>query len=406
MSIRNSIVALVALFVLSGVACSSGDSELGAMTVRPLAGVVEIHRGNEVISVTDDESLEPQDVVVTGKRGLAQLELEDENTITMVKNSEMRIRSTSTVEGQKGTLIAGGSSMKVLFDGVESHLADAVFRLDQSFGSARAASYSGTVHLSAPGEAGIVLDTLYEVDVAAGDLPDRPSPYDLDLQDALDKEYLAEVIALVDDLDLKGFSRQLGGTRPSLADFSDLAGTSRIGFMRSYLRRAPADLIVAFLIAANDPKLSLKQSFIRAFRLRDAGAQWAVAATIMEVETNPLLAQLDRLILGTSVVADGTGASADFTFASTDDGPSSGGTDPGGSDDDPGETITGGTGGTGDADGDGGSGDGDSDDCTGTVDCAVEDIEDEVPPGPGPDPEPEPDTDPRDVDLLDDTGKL
>ena len=406
MTVRNSIAALVALFVLSGVACSSGDSELGAMTLRPLAGVVEIHRGNEVISVTDDESLEPQDVVVTGKRGLAQLELEDENTITMVKNSEMRIRSTSTVEGQKGTLVAEGSSMKVLFDGVESHLADAVFRLDQSFGSSRAASYSGTVHLSAPGEAGIVLDTLYEVDVAAGDLPDRPSPYDLDPGDALDTKYLSEVIELADDLDLKGFSRQLGRSRPSLADFSDLAGTSRIGFMRSYLTRAPGDLIVAFLIASNDPKLSLKQSFVRAFRLRDAGAQWAVAATIMDVETNPLLAQLDRLILGTSVVADGPGASADFTFASVDGGPSSGGTDPGGSDDDPNETINGGTGGTGDADGDGGNGDGDSDDCTGTVDCAVEDVEDELPPGPGPDPEPEPNTDPRDVDLLDDAGKL
>ena len=404
MTVRNSIAALLALFVVAGGACSSGDSELGAMTVRPLAGVVEIHRGNEVISVTDDEALEPQDVVVTGKRGLAQLELEDNNTITMVKNSEMRIRSTSAVEGQKGTLIAEGSSMKVLFDGVESHLADAVFRLDQSFGSSRAASYSGTVHLSAPGEAGLVLSTLYEVDVAAGDLPDRPSPYDLDIQDALDQQYISEVVNLADVLDLTGYSRQLDGSRPSLGFFSDLAGTSRVAFMKSYLSRAPADLIVGFLIAANDPNRSLKQSFVRAFRLRDAGAQWAVAATIMNVETNPLLAQLDRLILGTSVAAEGGGGSADFTFASSDGGPSSGGTDPGVSDDDPGDddTITGGVGGGGDTEGDGGTdGTGDGDDCSNTVDCAVEDVEDELPPGPGPGPEPQPKIDPRDADLLD-----
>lgn len=407
MTTRNSIAALLALFVLTGVACSSGESELGAMTLRPLAGLVQIHRGNEVINVTADEALEPQDVVVTGKDGLATLQLEEDNTVTMTKNTRLRIRSTSSVEGEEGSLIAqgAGETMKVLFDGVEAQLSDATLRLDRGFGSSRAASYDGTVHLSAPGEAGVALRTLYEVDVAAGDLPDAASPYELDVQDALDKEYLTEVITLTRDLELlaNGFSRQLGRARPTLADFSGLVGKPNVSFIKGYLSRPPAELLVAFTIATNDEKLRLEDSFRKAFDLRNDGARWGVAATIMEVEAQPLLAQLNRLILGTGVLADGTGGSADFTFASAsgDTGP---GSDAGGSDDGDTDTIIGGTGG-GDADGNGDGtggtdGGGESDDCENTVDCAVQDVEDELPPGPGPDPEPQ--ETPRDANLLDD----
>ena len=407
MTVRNSIAALLALFVMSGVACSVGESELEAMTLRPLAGQVEIHRGNEVINVTADEALEPQDVVVTGKDGLATLQLEEDNTVTMTRNTRLRIRTTSSVEGEEGSLIAqgAGETMKVLFDGVEAKLSDATLRLDRGFGSSRAASYDGTVQLSAPGEADLALRTLYEVDVAAGDLPDAPSPYELDLQDALDQDYLAEVITLTRNLELRanGFSRQLGGARPSLAGFSGLVGKPNVSFVKGYLSRPPADLLVAFTIATNDEKLGLENSFERAFDLRDQGSRWGVAATIMEVEPQALVAQLDRLILGTGVLADGTGGSADFTFASAaGDAVPSG--DAPGSDGDTPDTITGDTGNVGSDGNDDGNGSidgsGDSDDCENTVDCAVQDVEDELPPGPAPDPDPQ--ETPRNANLLDD----
>lgn len=410
MTFRHSLFSVVLVVALFGGACSSGDDGLGAMEIQALGGEVTLHRGDEVIKVTDTHDLQPQDVVEVGRGGEASLELDDDRQIQLLGKSRVRIRSTSAIEGQSGSLLAkaDGEDTKVLFDNVTASFSDGRFRLDRGFGSSRAASYSANVTLSVPGEGRIEMDPLHEVDIAAGDLPDSASPYELDPQDPWDTIYLAEVLDLSDTLDRLaiGFSRQLGGSRPPLGYFANIAGTSKIGFMRSYLRRAPADLLVGFTIATNDRERSLENSFRRAFDLYDAGARWGVAATILEVRTNPLIAQLSDLILGTQVLADGGGGDADFVIAASDGSSSSAPGTGGGGDDD--TVIVGGTGGgdgDGDGDGDGGGGGGgDSGDCSDFASCTVEDIEDELPPGPSGEPEPQPEPEPtnRDLDILED----
>ena len=394
MTVRYWLAIVLAFFVLVGNACFSGGDELGDMMVRAIAGQVEIHRGNEVIEVDGDESLEPQDVVVTRRGGLARVNLENDRAVMLQRGSRVRIRSVSTVEGQKGSLlaIAKSSSMNVSFDGVRSTLSDAIFRLDRGFGSSRAASYAGTVDLEAPGQSPLSLNALFEVNVASGDLPDMTRPYALDEHDAWDADYLEAVVDLTQELDLlaEGFSRQLGGSRPGVGYFSSLVGRSDLGFMRSYLSRSPAELLVAFSIATNDAHRPLHDSFKKAFSLRDQGARWGVAATILDVRTNPLVAQLERLIIGTGVaVADG-GGPADFTLgapAAPDDAVAVDDVD-----DDTGQVIVGSTD---DDDPRGGGGQSDPpeepDDCADFASCTVEDIEDEIPPGPKS----------EDVDLLD-----
>ena len=396
--VRYWLAMALVLVAVVGNACFSGGDELGDMMVRAIAGQVEIHRGNEVIEVDGDESLEPQDVVVTRRGGVARVNLESDRAVMLQRSSRVRIRSVSTIEGQNGSLLgmAESSSMNVLFDGVRATLSDAIFRLDRGFGSSRAASYAGTVDLESPGQSPLTLGELFEVNVASGDLPDMTRPYALDERDAWDAEYLEAVVELTSDLDrlAEGFSRQLGGSRPGVAYFSNLVGRNDLGFMKPYLSRSAAELLVGFTIATNDSHRPLAKSFEKAFRLRDQGARWGVAATILDVRTNPLVAQLQRLIIGTGVaVADG-GGPADFTLAAPD-APEGVVVD---DDDGTGEIIVGTTD---DDDGRGGGGNQNTrpdepDDCADFATCTVEDIEDEIPPGPNPEPSP------KDADLLDD----
>jgi hypothetical protein len=414
MTFRHCVASVVLVVALFSGACSSDGDDLGAMELERTGGHVEIHRGDQVIKVTDVEKLEPQDVIETGPDGVARLSLDGDNEVAMRGSSRLRIRSTTAIEGEGGGLVATatGDEMKVLFGDVTATFSDAQFRLDRGFGSARAASYSGEITLDSPGQPMVTLPALNEVDVAAGDLPDAPSPYELDIYDGWDKEYLPEVVDLTEELDAlaTGFARQLA-SRPPLGYLANLAGGSNIGFVRSYLRRPPADLLVGFTIANNDQNRSLKQSFDLAFELHDDGALWGVAATIMDVRTEPLVAQLEDLILDTEVLAaGGGGGTADFTIAASDG--SSAGSSSGAGGDGSGETVivggTGGGDGDGDGDGDGGDGDGDggggeSEDCSDFASCTVEEVEDELPPGPsgGSEPEPEPKPTNRDLDILD-----
>ncbi|MDQ3941352.1 MAG: FecR family protein, partial [Actinomycetota bacterium] len=318
---RQPIALLLALVVLGSGACFSGGDELGDMMLRPIAGTVEILRGNEIIEVDSDEALEPQDVVVTKADGLARLNLEDERTVMVQARTRVRIRSPQTIEGQKGSVLAmaDAGSMKVIFDDITSTVSDGIFRLDRGFGSSRASTYSGSVHLETPGETRLALDPLHQVEVAAGDLPETAAPYEIDVKDEWDRDYLGEVVDLTVQLDLlaNGFSNQLGAAPRGLGYFASLVGRD-VGFMRPYAAREPADLLVGYTIADNDPDRSLAASFAEALDLHDRGARWGVAAAILDVRTRPLVAQLGDLILGSGVVASGGGGGGDFTFAAAD----------------------------------------------------------------------------------------
>ncbi|MBW3594691.1 MAG: FecR family protein, partial [Actinobacteria bacterium] len=260
MRLRHYLSILLAFAVVAGVVGTvylRDSSEFGDMEVVALVGDVEIHRGNSVIAVgSSPESLEPQDVVVTGRDGLAKLKLEDNRTISLQTKTRLRIRSTDAVEPQSGSIlaVANGAPTEVLFDDVSARFSTAMFRVDRGFGSARAATLDGRARLESRGEPRIDLAQLMQVEVAAGDLPQKSVPYRLNLRDEWDREYLASVVELTEDLDLlaTGFARQVGNSRPGLSYFSELAGAN-VNFMKPYLSRPVADLLVGFTIADNDP---------------------------------------------------------------------------------------------------------------------------------------------------------
>jgi hypothetical protein len=390
---RHYLAVLLALAALAAVAVGvyfNDSNEFGAMTLRKIGdGQVEIHRGNEVIEVDEgDEALEPQDLIVTGSDGDAVLQLEEGRKVHLARKSRLRIRSTTIVEAQQGSVLATANApMQVVFDDVSARFSSAQFRLDRGFGSARAASYEGSVLLESPGEPRLKLERLFQVDVAAGDLPETSVPYRLSAKDLWDNEHLGEVVALTEDLDLlaTGFERQVGSTRPGLDYFSDLS-SGNVSFMRPYLSRPVTDLLVAFTIAENSPG-SPSGSFKEAFDYMDEGASYGVAATILRAKSDNMVAQLEDLIVGTGAVA-GDGGVGDASFGG-DDGSAttaaaSGGDDPGTEGD--GETVSGEV---------GGETDENVEDCSGVVTCGVDEVQDELPPGPNSGSEEE--EDPEDV---------
>ena len=391
MKLRHYLSILLALAVLAGVAGTvylRDSSEFGDMEVIALFGKnVEIQRGNNVISVgTSPESLEPQDVVVTGRKSAAKLKLEDGRTVSLQSGTRLRIRSTDSVEPQAGSIlaVADGAPTEVLFDDVTARFSSGTFRVDRGVGSARAAVLQGRARLESPGEPRVELTRLMQVEVAAGDLPQEEVPYRLNGEDTWDKEYLNAVVVLDENLFqyATGFARQVGDSRPGLSYFGDLAGTN-VGFMSPYLSRPVSDLMVGFTIAENDPGASLKSSFRQAFRYLDEGASYGVAATLVGAERRPLVAQLRSMIVRSgAVAADGGAGEATFGAASESGSAApaaTGDTTTLATGDE--ETVSGGV--------EGETGGGEVSDCSNVVDCGVQDVQDEIPPGPGPNTEPE-----------------
>ena len=389
MAAKHWIAVVLGVAVLGANACSSGPTDLGEMRVQRDGGKVQILRGSDVIDVGDVASIEPKDIVITGANGSAHLNLETtDQSVVLAPGTHLRIRSTTSVEGQKGSLVAtaSGAPMHVTFDGVTASFRQAQFRLDRGFGSARAATYAGSVQLESPGQPRIELPgKLWQADIAAGDLPDEASPYRLNSSDEWDRNYLSSVVSLNKELSLlaKGFERQVGGSRPTLDYFSSISEGQNIGFLSDYLGRKTADLFVAFTIASNSAGVGFRHSWEEAFSLYDEGAEWGVAAAIMNVPGHPLLAQLEELIRGTGVVASGRN-DGETTFAFGGEG-------------------TSGSGDSGTGPGDSGSGNGSVNggvggetndqvkDCATFADCTVQDVQDQLPPGPNDgDPDPDP----------------
>lgn len=411
MRLRHYLSILLAFAVVAGVVGTAylrDSSEFGDMEVIALFGKVEIQRGNSVIGVgTSPESLEPQDVVVTANKSSARLKLEDGRTVSLGSKTRLRIRSTDSVEPQAGSIlaVAKGAPTEVLFDDVTARFSTAMVRVDRGVGSVRAAALEGQARLESRGEPRLQLTRLMQAQVAAGDLPQSSVPYRLNVNDAWDTEYLARVVTLTEELEdlMTGFARQVGDSRPGLPYFADLAD-GNVNFMTPYLSRPLPDLLVGFTIADNDPDSSLKSSFKKALRYLDQGATYGVAATLLGVNGRPLVAQLNNMIVGTgAVAADGGAGEATFGEATLSGAASSGASGDTTLASSGEETVSGGV---------EGESTGTVDDCANVVDCGVQDVQDELPPGPGPNTEPEEEEDPPTStlpgsdDLLKDGGLL
>src|SRR5688572_12846266 len=214
-AMRRLAIPLVMCF-FAGAACGrcGGEEALAAMTLRSAGGGrVEIVRASEEpISVgEEDVPVQPGDIIRTYGGGLAQVALEGDRVAWVggrkqvspgVPEAQMRILGTTSVETETGTVMAEAADpMKVHFGDAVASGEDGIFRVDRRAGAARAASYEGTVRVSAPGEANVVLDRLYEAPATASDL--RPAqPYRLDPADPFDGRQLSDVIELENTLGL------------------------------------------------------------------------------------------------------------------------------------------------------------------------------------------------------------
>ncbi|MDP9067230.1 MAG: hypothetical protein M3N53_02635 [Actinomycetota bacterium] len=387
----------LALLVLAGVACAD-DRSLSDMELRLVSGIVNVIRDGETIAVENRLELEPGDVIVTEADSLARFALAggpDVRHGEMQGGGKVVVTSTTSVEAETGELLMQvADATRVTVDGVTGRASEAAFRVDRGFGSVRAAVYTGQLNLDAPGQTDVTLPTLFQATIVAGDLPTQTRPYRLDVKDPWDQSLLEDVVTLEEQLALlaRGLGNQLGRERPSLGYFSALINGGNVDFMKPYLRREPADLLIGFTIARNADG-SLRRGFQSAFGLFDQGARWGVAAKIMRVETQPVVAQLERIILGTGVVAAKGNGKAAFTVAAAAASETGGAVAP---------TFSGPT-----AAAEGNDppepqepqepDDPDNpekpkppppDECGNTAECAFEDVEDQLPPQPSPSPSP------------------
>lgn len=401
---KLAIPLVMCLFAAAACWPFDGEEELAAMTLRSQgSGKVEILRaGEDAITVRDEDvAVRPGDVIRTYKGGLAQVALEGERIAWVggraqpsaeVPEAQMRILNPTSVETETGTVMAETADpMKVHFGDAVASSNEGIFRVDRRAGAARAASYEGTVRVTAPGESNVVLDRLFEAPATASDL--RPAqPYRLDPDDRFDGQQLGDVIDLENTLGLisQGLATQLGRQKPSLSYFRAFAEGKNVDPLKKHLRRPAIDLLLGFTIAINTKALGFGDALDSAFENRDNGGSWGVVAEIVESDPKPLVADLNNIIDASQIVAGGNegpvfDAAAAQDASSGNVAPPQDPGDPGDPDDpDPGDD-------SGEDPGGGGGGEEpeEPEDCDGAVDCALNDAGDELPGG-DPDPEPSP----------------
>lgn len=379
------------------------DEALAEMTIQRREGRVVILRGGETIEVKDETSLKPRDVVQTQSAGEAVIRLEDSRLLTLAANSRIRIRDTRGVESQSGSLLAETRDpLHVAFGSVKAQTSTGTVRVDRGVSAARVASYRGEITVSAPGEERLEVSSLFEAAPSVNAVPSSTVPYDIDETDPWDRLYLPEVVTLQEQLDqlTAGLRAQIGKERPGLDYFSALAQKEDVSFLRPYLRRAPVNLLVAFTIADQAEK-SLAPAFRRAFSLYDRGATWAIAAAIMDVKLNAVVADLEDIV--TVAVASSSEGVDSFTEAAgelsqsgevpppgelpiddppiaSEPPPTGGPTDPPPPTEEPNPP----------------------EECQNSVDCIKQDVEEEIQPSPTPTPKPT--DDPEDDGSLDNLG--
>jgi hypothetical protein len=294
----------------------SDASELAEMTVKRRGpGLVTVLRAGDVIEVGDSTSLKPRDVVQTHSDGEAVVRLEGNRLLSLAPDSKIRIRDARSVESQGGKLLAETSdALVVTFGGARASTSAATFRVDRGVSAARVASYDGRVTLSAPGEERLVVGTFFQASPSVNFMPQVATPYDFDSADPWDRLHLEDVMAFQEELDQlsAGLETQIDRQRPGLDYFGALEKGADVSFMRPYLKRDPINLLVGFRIAAHDDQ-PLPAAFRRAFALYDRGAEWAMAAAIMQVEPEAVIADLEDI--AAVAVAAASGGNGSFTAA-------------------------------------------------------------------------------------------
>lgn len=302
-TIASLLVAALGVPLVAGAGwiAFSSDSILGDMEVRAI-GDVTVLRDGEALAVDEMLELRPHDLITTGQGSSALFNLEGARSVELAQHSSARVLAASSVAVESGrSLIESSDRTKVMIGDVEvvAPAADTVFRLDRT-SVVRAGVYEGVVTVGAPGENTLRVPRLYETSVplAAPDVLSRPAPYSLNPTDHWDETHLPSVVALQEQLSqtAKGLAPQFGKKTLPLSYFSAIAGTD-VRFMQPYLKgHRTTDLLVGLTVAKGTPSMKLAPAFRETLGLFDRGAQWGVAAAIMQAKPKTLLAGLNNLL--------------------------------------------------------------------------------------------------------------
>lgn len=349
----KSLILVVALVL--GACAGSADELLGAMQLQQTSegGVVTVARGDESFQIDEDFDLKPGDVVSTSEDATAMLRLGGEGqTVSLGGATEVGVVGEGRVEARSGSiLVAAGRPTEVAFGDAEAIADTGLFRLDRTSTTTRIGTYSGAVSINSPGQRAGTVERLFQVSVAAGDVS-TPRPYQLEPSDPWDREHLGDVAELDRELNrlAAGFSNQIKRSGAGLRFVRAATGRERVGFVRPFLDRPPADVLTGFAIAEKTDR-PLERAFLYSLRLRDQDGSWGVIAAIQQVKPRALVAEIEGMFEGSGALAEALGGSTgDGEGAPAGDGTTPGGGDgpdgndgpgnDGPGDDDPGPTPT------------------------------------------------------------------
>ncbi len=321
---------LLALTVLAGAACWPFDEKqpLSEMELRRETGTVEVLRDGERIGVDDAIALEVGDVIETSDDSTARLRLQGDRLGEMLSNGRTKVLDTTSLENQAGRLLAHATErMEIAFDEVSVTGEGSLFRVDRGVATTRTAVYRGAVTMSNPGEPRLEVRRLFEATVTANDVPSSSRPYRLLVDDPWDLVFLQNLVSLEEELDrlAAGLKAQLGNRKPKLGYFRALGGSKDVEVMKPFLPQPTEDLLVGFTLADN-AGTAFAPAFRRAFSLFRQGGTWGIAAGIMQVRPEVLLADLENIIVATGIAdSEGGGtavfAASDVPSTSGDNGP-------------------------------------------------------------------------------------
>lgn len=340
---KGKSLILVAALVL-GACAGSSDEPLGAMQLQRTSdkGVVTVVRGDDTFQVEDDFDLEPGDLVSTSEDATALLRLEGEGqTVSLGPATQLGVVGDEGIDARSGSiLVNAGRPTEVTFGDEVASADSGLFRLDRTSTTTRVGTYSGSVSVASPGERPRVVERLFQVSVAAGDIS-APRPYQLEPSDPWDRQHLGDVAELDQELErlAAGFSNQVKRNDAGLDLVRLATGRERVNFVRPYLDRTPADVLTGFAIAeeADGP---LERAFRYSLRLRDQDGSWGVIAAIQDVRERALVAEVEGMFEGSGAIAGLASGVEGGSGTPVDGGTTPGDADPGGGNDpgnDPGD---------------------------------------------------------------------
>jgi hypothetical protein len=383
----------ILLVVLAVGACSRTPTpEAGELRVIPLAGEVNLLDGDDSSLLEEASTFDVGVNVATGADGWARVQLPGGRSMELAPESNLRVESASYEISDGSVLVRTDSPTTLLSGGAQIETTPGIFRVDRN-ASIRLATYRGEATVL--GSAVDPVTTLREIVLQGGDVLTGIKPLEVSENDPWDNEILGAAIDLGGDLEEfeRGLTRQLPtkGGIDAVARVLERTFSPREIQSTLMLLGSAAKVVVASVVAKEAARTdgvteSLGELLTRIANLQRDGAKWIVvvaelglarAALVLTRELREIAAAAAELVAPPP--AQSSSSSGQVGPRQT---PSGGANPPGGSD-------NGNPSGNQNHNG-GGTPDPPAPEpdpieqptCSSDVDCAVQDVLGDSPPGP------------------------